>query len=179
MELVLVINILICLVGSGLILYFSRRSIIDPKSHGFYRFFAWELILIMFSINWKGWFKDPFNWHQLVSWLFLGLSLFYIFSGVFLLKKIGKPTDSLEATTHLVRTGIYRYIRHPLYASLLYLAWGIFFKSPSLLDLCLVLPSSIFLFLTALADERECLIKFGNEYLTYMLETKRFIPGLF
>jgi protein-S-isoprenylcysteine O-methyltransferase Ste14 len=39
--------------------------------------------------------------------------------------------DAIEKTTILVTTGAYRYIRHPLYSSLLFLAWGIFFKAPS------------------------------------------------
>ena len=96
--------------------------------------------------------------------------------GVYLLRNAGKPTDALEATTHLVQSGIYRYIRHPLYASLLYLAWGIFFKSPSLLGGCLAAVASAFLYATARADESECMVKFGGEYAMYMKKTKMFIP---
>ncbi len=81
-----------------------------------------------------------------------------------MLRSVGKPTDKLEATTKLVTTGIFRLIRHPLYASLLYLAGGIFFKSPSLLDGCLVIVAMAFLYATARADETECLVKFGKEY---------------
>jgi protein-S-isoprenylcysteine O-methyltransferase Ste14 len=33
-------------------------------------------------------------------------------------------------------------------------------------------------FLTAIADERECVMKFGESYRTYMQKTKRFIPYL-
>jgi protein-S-isoprenylcysteine O-methyltransferase Ste14 len=71
---------------------------------------------------------------------------------------------------------IYHYIRHPLYASLLYLAWGIFFKSPSLLDGCIAVVATAFLYATARADENECLVKFGGEYAEYMKATKMFIP---
>jgi hypothetical protein len=71
---------------------------------------------------------------------------------------------------------IYHYIRHPLYASLLYLAWGIFFKSPSLLDGCIAAVATAFLYATARADENECLVKFGGEYAEYMKATKMFIP---
>jgi len=92
---------------------------------------------------------------------------------------VGKPTDELEATTRLVTKGIYQFIRHPLYASLLYLAWGIFFKSPSMLEGCMAVVTSVFLYATARADEAECMVKFGEEYTNYMHRTKMFVPFLF
>jgi protein-S-isoprenylcysteine O-methyltransferase Ste14 len=88
----------------------------------------------------------------------------------------GKPNDKPEATPQLVTKGIYRTIRHPLYASLLYLAWGIFFKSPSILDGCLVIVATAFLYATARADEAECRVKFGKEYADYMNKTRMFVP---
>ncbi len=60
-----------------------------------------------------------------------------------------------------------------------YLAWGIFFKSPSLLDGCMAVVTTAFLYATARADEAECMLKFGEEYGGYMKKTKMFIPYLF
>jgi protein-S-isoprenylcysteine O-methyltransferase Ste14 len=165
--------------GSVFITWVSIPSLRRPGSHGFYRFFAWEAIWGMFLINARTWFVNPFAWYQIISWILLVGSVFPLISGVHLLRHTGKPTDALEATTKLVQSGIYRYIRHPLYASLLYLAWGIFFKSPSLLGGCLGVVTSAFLYATAFADESECIVKFGNEYSAYMKKTKRFIPFVF
>ncbi len=165
--------------SSIFIVWISIPSLRRPGSHGFYRFFAWEIILGMLLINVRGWFVHPFAWYQVISWILLFTSFIPIISGVYLLRHVGKPTDALEATTHLVQSGIYRFIRHPLYASLLYLAWGIFFKSPSLLDGCLVVVATAFLYATARADEAECLVKFGEEYAVYMKKTKLFIPFVF
>jgi protein-S-isoprenylcysteine O-methyltransferase Ste14 len=170
------IETIIFVFGSSGIIWISIQSLHQPGSHGFYRFFAWEIILGMFVFNLHGWFKNPFAWYQILSWIFLFASLLPIIYGVILLRRFGKPTDQLEATTQLVTKGIYRFIRHPLYASLLYLAWGIFFKSPSLLDACLVVVTMAFLYATARADEAECLVKFGKEYAAYMNKTKMFIP---
>src|SRR5260370_187739 len=75
--------------------------------------------------------------------------------------------------------GPYKYRRHPLYSSLLFLAWGVFLKHPSLLGLFLVLIASFCLLLTAKIDESECLQHFGDAYQTYMRGTKKFIPFLF
>ena len=173
------IETILFIVGSIIILWISIPSLRQPGSHGFYRFFAWEIILGMFLLNVRAWFVHPFAWYQLISWILLIASLIPIISGVYSLRHAGKPTDALEATTQLVQSGIYRFIRHPLYASLLFLAWGIFFKSPALLDGCLAAVATAFLYATALADETECLVKFGEQYAGYMKKTKRFIPFVF
>lgn len=42
------------------VIFFSKESLFDFKSHGFTRFFSWEFILALFVINYETWFKDPF-----------------------------------------------------------------------------------------------------------------------
>ena len=170
------IETIIFVIGSVGVVWISIPSLRHPCSHGFYRFFAWEIILGLFMINLRNWSVNPFAWYQIISWILLIVCIIPIVYGVFLLRTVGKPTDQLEATTHLVTKGIYQSIRHPLYASLIYLAWGIFFKSPSLLGICLASVSTGFLYATARADESECLVKFGGEYAVYMKKTKMFIP---
>ncbi len=167
------------IIGTILISWISIPSLVKPGSHGFYRFFAWEIILGLIIINLSNWFLHPLAWHQIISWLLLSLSLIPLILGVSSLRRTGKPTDALEATTRLVENGIFRFIRHPLYTSLLVLGWGLFFKSPSILDGCLAVVATTFLFATARADENECLEKFGVQYQAYMKKTKRFIPFVF
>jgi protein-S-isoprenylcysteine O-methyltransferase Ste14 len=167
------------------LIYISRASLRKPGSHGFYRFFAWECILVLFLRNVGVWFVAPFSSHQLVAWALLLASLLPLGLGVRALRTRGRPAKeragdssllAFEKTTSLVTTGVYAYIRHPLYSSLLLLAWGIFFKAPSLPGGCLAVAATAFLIATAAADERECLEFFGNEYRAYMQGTKRFIP---
>ena len=166
----------IIVMGSVFNLWFSWASLRNPGSHGYFRFFAWETILLLFALNVRGWFAEPFAWHQLISWALMLLSLVPLIWGLRLLRRQGKPAGSTEATTQLVTQGIYHAIRHPLYASLLYLAWGIFFKSPSLLDGLVCAVATAFLYATARADENECLVKFGPGYARYMITTKMFVP---
>ncbi len=181
-------QIILIIFGSIGLLLVSRPSLGKPTSHGFYRFFAWEAILLLFVSVLPFWFVDPFSWNQVISWIFLVVSIIPLGWGLFLLKNKGKSAGvrekedtllPLERTTRLVTTGIYRFIRHPLYSSLLCLAWGIFFKLPSLMGFALALTASGFLYRTAIADERECIHFFGEEYSTYMTKTKRFIPFIF
>jgi len=173
------IESILFVVGSVFIVWYSIPSLRKPGSHGFYRFFAWEIMWGMFLVNARSWFTNPFSWYQIASWLLLFGSIYPVVAGFQILRRAGKPEGNFEATTRLVTEGIYRFIRHPLYASLLYLTWGIFFKSPSLLDGCAALVVTAFLYATARADENECQAKFGDEYTAYMRRTKRFIPFIF
>jgi protein-S-isoprenylcysteine O-methyltransferase Ste14 len=86
---------------------------------------------------------------------------------------------AFEKTSTLVTSGIYHYIRHPLYSSLFLLAWGIFFKSPSWIGVTLAIAATGFLIATAKADEAECMRFFGPQYQDYMKQTKRFVPYIF
>jgi protein-S-isoprenylcysteine O-methyltransferase Ste14 len=173
---------------SMLLVAISWRSLRQPGSHGFYRFFAWEAILALFLTNITFWFYKPFAWNQLIAWALLLLSLVPLLSGVHSLRTRGKPAKqregdvcllAFEQTTTLVTSGIYHYIRHPLYSSLFLLVWGIFFKAPSAFGVALTVTATLFLFATARADERECTQFFGAPYREYMKKTKRFIPYLF
>jgi protein-S-isoprenylcysteine O-methyltransferase Ste14 len=166
----------------------SRKSILKPGSHGFYRFLAWIGIVWLLVNNIRYWFTDPFSFHQIVSWIFLIVSAYLVIVAVYHLKKYGKShaerSDSslleFEKTTSLVDSGIYKYIRHPMYCSLLFLTWGIFLKySVDPVMTGTTLCTTIFLVETALTDEKECISYFGNAYKDYMRRTKRFVPYVF
>ena len=166
------------------IIFISWKSLLKPRSHGFYRFFAFELLLFLFLINLNYWFEDPFSLLQLISWVLLAVSLFLAIHGFYLLQVIGKPQRAVqgssdlgfENTANLVTIGAYKYIRHPLYASLLLIDWGIFFKHTAWLSGSLALAVSVFLIDTAKAEERENITRFGDEYSRYRKNTKMFIP---
>jgi protein-S-isoprenylcysteine O-methyltransferase Ste14 len=186
------VQVVLFLIASGLITYVSRASLRQPRSHGFYRFFAWEFILVLFIRNFPVWFRDPFAWHQIISWLLLVICCIPVVLGTLMLKKAGKaqaessiqqrqdePLFEFEKTTALVTGGIYHLIRHPLYSSLMLLAWGIFFKRPDLTGIVLTVAASLFLAATARIEEQENIRYFGPAYQEYMSHTRRFIPFLF
>jgi len=172
-------NLFIFLAGLFIIIFLSRFSLKKPESYKIYRSLVWEFILILFILNRQTWFQDPLSWHQWISWILLIISLLPLITGIYYLRKFGVPTDSIETTTKLVDKGIYKYIRHPLYSSLLFLSWGIFFKSPTINELLLTLLILLFIFATAREDEKTSSNKFGVSYISYSKKTKRFIPYLF
>jgi protein-S-isoprenylcysteine O-methyltransferase Ste14 len=183
----LTIKLTIFLIASGLLAYISRASLRVPGSHGFHRFLAWECMLVLFLLVVDRWFRDPFSPGQLISWFLMSVSAFLVLHGVTLLRLVGHPAQerpgepllAFEKTTMLVTVGAYRYIRHPLYSSLLFLTWGIFFKRPIALTAAMALAATGFLIMTARADEAECIRFFGPSYEQYMKRTKMFIPFLF
>jgi len=113
---------------------------------------------------------------QVISWILLILSLYAVITGYLLLKRKGKPSANFENTSLLVRTGIYGYIRHPLYLSIFLLGTGIVLKDPHPVQLALGLINLVAIWITARIEEKEMIAKFGEEYKAYMTETKMFIP---
>lgn len=171
-------------IASAVIVRGTWPSLRGWRNHGLWRLFAFEAIVLLVLVNMDSWFDEPLALHQLVSWLVLGLSVALAVSGVYTLHSQGKPGAAradpsligVERTTRLVTDGVYRHIRHPMYSSLLFLAWGAFFKSFSWFALILVLVATLALVATAWAEEGENCQFFGPAYRAYMGRTKRFIP---
>jgi protein-S-isoprenylcysteine O-methyltransferase Ste14 len=168
------------------IVWVSRRSLLHPASHGFPRFFAFESTLALLVLNIPYWFVDPFGLRQLVSWSLLVASVVFVVWGLVLLRRLGgsRPADEAsadfewESTGSLVTKGIYRYIRHPMYSSLLLLAWGALLKLVTPGAILAAIAATGALIATARAEEAENLVRFGDEYRDYMRQTRRFVPFL-
>ncbi len=168
------------------LVFVSRKSLSRPRSHGFFRFFAWESIVLLALLNLPWWVDRPLAPRQLASWALITVSAVLALHGAHLLRHKGAPgTDrpdeelfAFERTSRLVTEGAFKYIRHPLYSSLLLLTWGVFLKHPWPPGLLAALGASLFLFLTAKNDEAECLEYFGEDYRAYMRRTRRFLPFL-
>lgn len=169
----------------------SRASLRAPRSHGFYRFFAVECILVLMVLNFESleqWFHDPFSLRQIVSWVLLAGSVVPLALGVHALHTLGRPDPGreengtlvgIEKTTRLVTVGVYRYIRHPLYSSVLLAAWGVFMKRPSWPGGVLALAATALVVVTGRIEEGENVRYFGDSYRAYMRRSKMFIPFLF
>lgn len=153
-----------------------RVSIRASRYHGIYRFFSFESILVLVLLCAPVWFVDPFRWNQIISWVMLLGSIPLPIHGFRALYAAGKPDRQFENTTALVTTGVYRFIRHPLYASLMLVGTGVFFKDINFVTGICAFVNIIALMVTAKTEEREMLEKFGEEYERYMKRTKMFVP---
>lgn len=170
--------------ASFAVIWVSRHSLLRPASHGFPRFFAFEAALALLVLNASHWFTDPFEVRQLVSWVLLIASGLFVVWGFVLLRRMGgftlsgevTPDFGWERTGRLVTEGIYGTIRHPMYSSVLLLAWGALLKQVTVGTILLAVAASVALTVTAKVEEAENLARFGEEYREYMKRTRRFIP---
>jgi protein-S-isoprenylcysteine O-methyltransferase Ste14 len=170
-------NYYVLTTGTVFIILFSWfLSIKYKRYHGIARFFAFESVFILVMLNYRVWFVNPFSPFQLISWILLILSLYVVITGYLLLKRQGKPDSNFENTSQLVKSGIYRYIRHPLYLSVFLVGTGVMMKNPGSAQLMLGIINLVAVYITARIEENEMISKFGDDYIEYMKETKMFIP---
>lgn len=187
MDLSIQTRIVCLIVMTFFFLWVSRKQLQNSKCHGFYRFFAFESIAVLLVLNVTVWYKTPTAPHQLISWFFFIISVGLVVNSFLLFKLKGghqqrsvhKENWQFENTAKLVQDGVYSQIRHPMYASLLFLIWGIFMKDPSIIGSIPTLIGTIALNLTVKMEEKENLEFFGEEYRSYMGKTKKFVPFLF
>jgi protein-S-isoprenylcysteine O-methyltransferase Ste14 len=172
--------------GTAFLSYVSRASLRTPKSHGFFRFFAWELMLVLIVLNMNGWYSAPLTLDQIVCGALMAVSLLLVIASYDTLRQHGKQDDTrndtpllqFEKTTALVTHGIYRFIRHPMYSSLIFLDLGLFFKRISWMSGGIALVACIFLVIATFVEEHENIRFFGSKYREYMHRSKRFVPFL-
>lgn len=169
------------------LLLISWRSLLHPRTHGFYRLFGFLAITALGWLSYPLWGRpteQPLQW--LSGVLLLG-SLYLVLHGLYLLVRRGghsaareEPANfAFENTARLVDDGLYGYIRHPMYASLLFLLWGFYLKAPGALTTVLVVGGSLALFKAARVEEWENIRTFGRAYRAYIRRTRMFIPYLF
>lgn len=165
---------------------YSWAPLHNPRSHGFYRFFVFEGVLLLLLINGSSGPTLAPVWMKSFSQVINMMAIAFVAAGYYQLRRTGghhprsdfPENHHFENTAHLVSTGIYRFIRHPMYSSLLLFSWGTFLGYPTWLGLPVVLTTTLFILFAAKVEEQENINYFGDEYLAYMKKTKRFFPYL-
>ena len=170
-------GILLFVLLSGVAVAASVHAWRAHEAYGLFRFLGFELLAALVGWNAARWFLDPLSVRQLLSWILLAASLALAVHGFHLLRAVGQAQRRvMEETQALVEAGVYRYIRHPLYASLLLFVWGAFLKGVDITSAALALPATAAFTMTARYEERFNLERFGQRYAEYMRRTKMFVP---
>jgi len=162
----------------------SWRSLFSMKNHGFFRFIVWECILWISVCNHRYIFVLEFDFARIISSILMMTSLVLVLSAVYFMKKKGNAAGQredttlfdFEKTTELVDCGVFGYIRHPMYGSLLCLSWGILLRHIETALIIVALISTGACVIAALIEEKENIDYFGDKYTRYQLKTKMFIP---
>lgn len=84
-------------------------------------------------------------------------------------------TPEIKENASLITTGAYRYIRHPMYFSVLVMMLGVVLSKPTILSFFIYALLFLTLFLKAKKEEM-LWMEHSSEYKTYMQKTKRIIP---
>ncbi len=78
--------------------------------------------------------------------------------------------------TKKLQKGLYQYIRHPHYASGIYMCFGFALLSQNLMALILALLFAISYYFIAQAEDKELIIRFGLSFETYVGSKPCFLP---
>lgn len=171
---------------------FYKKSQIKPAGvyTAFIVAFAIEMFGVpfsMFIIGWLFgiWLPDGIFWGHtlgqyigdLGTWIGAVVSLAGVALVVSGWSKIHKEYWSRETGQgQLVKTGIYKYIRHPQYTGFFMITMGVMMTwatIPLLLLYCLLL---VLYYRLAKTEEKDMETEFGDRYLEYKKSTKMFIP---
>jgi len=80
----------------------------------------------------------------------------------------------------VVKSGLYRHVRHPIYAGSLLSFFGLGLTFPNILSILIIFVPICAAFVYRITVEEQALIEtFGDEYINYCKTTKRLIPGVY
>lgn len=134
---------------------------------------------LVYLINpaWMAWSKIGLP--EWVRWLGVGIGILCVLGVHWLFSSIGSgitPTSATRKEHHLVTSGPYRWVRHPLYTfgSSLFIAFGM------MADNWFIALLGILAFIAMASrtpkEESNLIEKFGDEYRDYMKRTGRYFP---
>lgn len=115
----------------------------------------------------------------------LGLALLLLgiiirWTAIYTLGKYFTGTVLIKNDHQLIRTGLYKHLRHPSYTGLLIAHLGLGLSFSNWISLALsVIPFSVAAFYRMHVEERALREAFGDAYISYSQSTKRLIPKLY
>ena len=106
-----------------------------------------------------------------------GVILMIVGAVFWLLSVLNSDIQKNIVQNHLVTTGIYGIVRHPIYAAFLYAITGVLLISDNLILMPLCLIYWLILTFAMVKTEEKWLIDlYGDDYLSYSKKVNRFIP---
>lgn len=137
-----------------------------------------SIVIYIVNPNWMSWSEIPLpGWIRWVGAVFAIGSLPWIFA---LFSSIGGNISETVLTKNsheLVKTGPYRWVRHPVYSGSLLMLAGVGLMAANVFILSLVFISWVgVIFLIIPAEERNLIERFGEEYKLYRSRTGKLLP---
>lgn len=163
----------------------GNKSLKDDRSSMFFLAITLSSVLPTIGYTAQAGRTAPgaFSWgFPIVS--YLGFVLFFLgllinWTGILTLKKQWSAVVIISKDHQLINTGIYKYIRHPIYAAILLELFGLGLGLANWISmLVLVLFNAVSLGYRIYVEEKALEKYFGEAYVHYACRTKRLIPGI-
>lgn len=141
----------------------------------------WGILLqfVSYSVLWQGkfWLTPPASWQAAACILFLAIATLLSWTATRALGKHLRLDAALTADHHLVRSGPYRWLRHPIYSSMLsiLIGTGCMIATPALFAVALV----VFLIGTEIrvrTEDQLLATRFGDKFQEYKKSVPAYIP---
>ena len=124
--------------------------------------------------------RIPEPWLLGVSLLLLVGGLVIRWTAILTLGRFFSTSVAIQQDHRLVRTGLFRLVRHPSYSGLLLLFLGMGLSFGNWLSFAVIVVPFLAALLYRIQVEESSLIEaLGQDYLEYCKETKRLLPGIF
>lgn len=108
-----------------------------------------------------------------------GASVMLVFTRKFFFDLSGADAfQKKQISRDLIKTDLYKYVRHPLYSATLVFIWGIFLWKPLLSNLITSICITAYTIIGIYFEEKKLINEFGESYLSYRSKTPMLIPGL-
>ena len=108
--------------------------------------------------------------------LLMILGFLFIAAGATLVVSAWKQRYRAEQSRAMASDGVYAHIRHPIFAGLLILAFGVLLQCPTLITLVMFPVLLVMYVRLAREEESEAVATFGDVYRDYMARAPAFIP---
>lgn len=143
----------------------------------------WGMVFqgVAYSLLWqnKFWERSPEAWQTGLSVLFFALAGVFSWSGTRALGRQWRFDAGLSADHELVRSGVYRVVRHPIYTSMLWVLLGTgFLFTPVPMLLIALLVFMIGTEIRVRIEDRLLASRFGAEFRKYQRSVPAYIPFL-
>jgi len=142
--------------------------------------------LVLFCLFMALWISDMFLkyssfYNEYVS---LGVRvpigiLLLILAGYLVVKAHSIVFGKQSQSQGVIREGVFRFVRHPMYLSEIILYLGLLMLNISLAAACIWIIAIFFLHYISRYEEKLLLAKFGNEYQQYMKEVPMWFPRFY
>jgi len=119
-------------------------------------------------------------WLRPTSLLVLIAGLVLRWSAVLALGKSFSSNVAIHATQKVLKTGLYRWMRHPSYTGLLLCIFAVALHTRNWISMLIIVPPCFAAVCYRIYVEEMALHEhFGEEYVSYSRETKRLVPGIY